>query len=110
MYKISIDTAERYKKSVKLVKDKEVLGEKIGDIDITASIKGLLEENNLSINEIDEFVANPGPGSFTGLKIGVTVVNVLNKFLGKKSLEELTYPDYGSEPNIHKTKWTKGES
>ena len=43
---------------------------------------------------------NKGPGSFTGIKIGVTIANVLNWALGKKKISELVVPDYGREPNI----------
>lgn len=105
MYKILIDSAERYQKSVKLEKGGEIIAEKTGDIDITASIQEILKENRVKIDEVNEFVANPGPGSFTGLKIGITAANILNWALGKKKISELTYPKYGSEPNIHKTKW-----
>ena len=105
MHKILIDTAKRYEKSVKLFKDDKLLGEKFGDIDVTVEIQSLLKENNLKLSEIDEISANHGPGSFTGLKIGVTVANILNWALGKKKISELSYPNYGSEPNIHKTKW-----
>jgi tRNA A37 threonylcarbamoyladenosine modification protein TsaB len=105
MYRILIDTKERYRKSAKLVKGKKAISERVGDIDIAAAIKEMLDESNLSIGDIDEFAADPGPGSFTGLKVGVTLANVLNWVLGRRSLNELTYPNYGAEPNIHKTKW-----
>lgn len=107
IYKIYIDTSERYKKSVRLVEisqgEKELeLGKRFGDIDIVVSIKELLDENNLMPSDIDEVIPNLGPGSFTGLKMGVTVANIINWLNGKKSLEELDLPEYGSEPNIQK--------
>jgi tRNA threonylcarbamoyladenosine biosynthesis protein TsaB len=105
MYQILIDSSDRYNKSVSLVKAGKVVAEKKGDIDVVVSIRDLLKENNLTFSEIDIIKANPGPGSFTGLKIGVTVANVLNWALGKKKSTEMTMPEYGSEPNIHKTKW-----
>lgn len=105
MHKILIDTAKRYEKSVKLLSDDKLLGEMVGDIDIATSIADLLRENGLELKNIDEISANPGPGSFTGLKIGVTVANVLNWALEKKKISQLSYPNYGSEPNIHKTEW-----
>lgn len=107
MYKILIDSAKRYEKSVKLVEKDDLVAEKTGDIDLNVAIKEILDENKLKISDISEFKVNPGPGSFTGLKIGVTVVNVLNWALGKKKINELTYPEYGSEPNIHKTPWVE---
>ncbi|MFZ2664210.1 MAG: hypothetical protein WAX66_02515 [Patescibacteria group bacterium] len=107
-YKIYIDTSKRDEKEVKLVKENEgvvdVVGVKGGKIDVIQSIEDLLLENNLKINDISMFVPNLGPGSFTGLKMGVTVSNVLNWILGRKSLKELDYPEYGGEPNISKPK------
>ncbi len=105
MRKILIDTSKRYEKSVRLFKDDKLVGEKLGDIDINVSIRELLRKARLKLKDIDKIEANPGPGSFTGLKIGVTVANVLNWALGKKKISELSYPKYGSEPNIHKTPW-----
>lgn len=104
MYKIRIDASKRREKEVSLVgvKDgkEEIIAEKKGDIDIVVAIKELLEENNVPINNIEEFISNLGPGSFTGLKIGVTIANVLNWALKRKSIKELSVPEYGRDPNI----------
>ena len=100
MHKIKIDTSKRYEKSVRLLNGKKEVASKFGDIDIVSKIAEVLKENNLRVSDIDEFLANQGPGSFTGLKIGVTIVNVLNWALGKKELNELVMPKYGKEPNI----------
>jgi tRNA A37 threonylcarbamoyltransferase TsaD len=101
MYKILIDSTERYEKSVKLVKSGDVVvAEKKGDIDIISTIAQILKNNELNPKDIELYEVSPGPGSFTGLKIGTTVANVLNWALGKKKSNELTYPNYGREPNI----------
>ena len=105
MYKILIDSSERYEKSVKLFKGESEVDSMVGDLDLTVAIREILKKNKLDIKEIEVFDANPGPGSFTGLKIGLTIVNILNWALGKKKSTDLAYPKYGSEPNIHKTKW-----
>ena len=107
-YKVYLDTSKRDEKEVKLVKIQEgvekVLGVKSGKLDVTASVRDLLLENNLKLSDISEFIPNLGPGSFTGLKMGVTVSNVLNFMLGRKFLKNLDYPNYGGEPNISKPK------
>lgn len=104
MFKIWIDASERYNKKVELRKigdSGEAVVEAVsGDIDIVSAIQGLLEEHKLKVTDIEEFTSNPGPGSFTGLKIGATIANVLNWSLKLKKLEELRYPNYGREPNI----------
>lgn len=102
MYKILIDTTERFNKSIKLVEDDKEIDEIRGDIDVVPVIRDILEKHDLSVKDIGEFVANPGPGSFTGIKIGITVANVLNWALGKKKIDDLIRPEYGKEPNIQK--------
>ena len=101
-YKILIDTSTRFEKEVRLVEGEKELGKKCGDIDIVTSIKELLKDNNLKPSDISEYIPNLGPGSFTGLKVGVTIANILNWATGRKKIDELDLPEYGSEPNIQK--------
>jgi len=104
MYKIIIDATIKSDTKVSLVKieggKENPLSEKKGDIDVVVAIQELLSENNLPLVDVASLVSNPGPGSFTGLKIGSTVANVLNWALGRKKISELEFPDYGREPNI----------
>ncbi|MCE5188268.1 MAG: tRNA (adenosine(37)-N6)-threonylcarbamoyltransferase complex dimerization subunit type 1 TsaB [Eubacteriales bacterium] len=44
----------------------------------------LLEENGVSIENVDLFAVDIGPGSFTGVRIGVSLVNALAFATGKK--------------------------
>lgn len=104
MYKIYIDSSDRYEKRITLFEENKVINEKKGDLDIVIAIRDMLKEQKIELTDV-EFDYNQGPGSFTGLKIGSTVSNVLNWALLKKALRELKYPEYGSKPNIHKTKW-----
>ncbi len=46
-------------------------------------IDTLLEENGVTIAQIDRFAVDIGPGSFTGVRIGVSLVNALTFALGK---------------------------
>lgn len=104
MYKVLIDTTDRYKKAVKLIKitdgSETPVDETTDDIDVVSSIHKLLHRNNMSVSDVSEFISNRGPGSFTGIKVGVTVENVLNWALGKKDLSDLAQAQYGREPNI----------
>lgn len=102
MYKIYIDTTIRYKKRVALVKDDTEISTRKGKIDIVTSIREILEEKNLELEDIEEIIPNPGPGSFTGIKIGVTIANVINWVTRKKPIEKLAKPEYGKSPNIQK--------
>lgn len=72
-------------------------GAKRHNAQILVLIEQLLDEAKLAINDIDVFSAVVGPGSFTGIRIGVSTVNALAFASGKKcvainSLEELAYP------------------
>ena len=69
-----------------------------------------LSENNKSWQEFEEITFMSGPGSFTGLRIGATVVNTLAHEL-KIPLKNhhgetvpLILPDYGRAANISKPK------
>ncbi len=46
-------------------------------------IDALLEENGVTIDQIDWFAVDIGPGSFTGVRIGVSLVNALAFATGK---------------------------
>ena len=106
--KIYIDSSQRDLKKVCLLNCVGDIEEELdfieGSIDVVGAVKDLLKRNKLDLKDISEFVPMLGPGSFTGLKIGVTVANVFNWLLGKRNLNDLYYPEYGKEPNISEPK------
>ncbi len=58
-------------------------------------IKTILNDNNLKISDIDAFGVNIGPGSFTGIRAGITIARVLcqqfnTKLVGVSSLKILS--------------------
>ena len=69
-------------------------------------IRDKLAENNASWQDLTEITFMSGPGSFTGLRIGATVVNALASelniplynHLGEKV--DIIIPDYGRPANI----------
>lgn len=101
MLKIYIDTSERFAKKVVLKDaDGHVVDEVLGDIDIVFELDKLLKKHNLTPKDIQIYEVNKGPGSFTGLKMGVTAANIFNWALGRAQIKDLIYPEYGKEPNI----------
>src|SRR3989344_563573 len=48
---------------------------------LLALIDRILEENSLKLTDIDKINVNTGPGSFTGLRVGISVANTLGFFL-----------------------------
>jgi len=44
-------------------------------------IERVLKENNLSLQDLTGIEVNTGPGSFTGLRVGVSIANTLASML-----------------------------
>ena len=66
------------------------------------AIDDLLAKNGIGIGEIDYFGVCVGPGSFTGIRIGVSAVNALSMAVGKKIVEvvSLETEDDGREKAV----------
>lgn len=80
---LNIDTTTAKKAKVTVLKDSKLICENESESPLI-SIKEALEKANLKLESIDKFSANPGPGSYTGVRIGAAVTNALNFALGKK--------------------------
>ena len=86
---LAVDTSNKIA-SVALFENNEIINEKYSEDQKTHSEKVLpiidqmLKESNVGINEIDEFVVCTGPGSFTGIRIGVSLVKGMAQGLNKK--------------------------
>lgn len=96
-YILKINTTERNKIIISLLDNTTLIDEYIGGGDLVSNIRSLLDKNKVKLEDINEVVPNVGPGSFTGIKKGITVANILNWSLeNNKSYK----PNYGGEPNI----------
>jgi len=101
MIVLSIDSATE-SASCAVLDDDKLLGEiifnykKQHSVILMTMVEELLKNVALTINDIDGFVVSKGPGSFTGLRIGIATVKGLSQgtgkpFLGVSSLDALAY-------------------
>lgn len=69
---------------------------------LLAQIDALLKKNNMRKGELTGIFVVPGPGSFTGTRIGVAVANGLGFALGipVNDLYDPVIPVYDKEPAI----------
>lgn len=82
MNELQLDTTIAKKAKVKLLTDNKKFESE--NESALLAVKEVLEKAGLDLNEIDNFSANPGPGSYTGIRIGAAVINALNFALGKE--------------------------
>lgn len=107
-----------------VVSTKNWLAERRLALDLLAQIEAFLSENSASFQELSGLIIFRGPGSFTGLRIGVTVANTLADSLNipivgeidegwikngtarldQKQNDQIVLPEYGSLPHITKAK------
>ena len=98
---LSIDTASNIC-SVSILENNHVLIEKNIENQKTHSerlmpmIQEVLQETNLTLNNMDLFAVSKGPGSFTGIRIGISTIKAFSDALsipalGITSLEGLAY-------------------
>lgn len=95
MARLFIDTSSNLEVSVGL----EIDGKKIletRELDkrkaqvVLPMIDELLKAHNITLKDIDAIDVSVGPGSFTGLRVGVSIANTLSK--------ELNIPINGKKP------------
>ena len=106
LHVLAIDTTGEFG-SIALVGDKGLLEEVPLDSPdgfahvLFAEIERLLARHRLSIHQVDAFASASGPGSFTGVRVGLTAVKGLAEATGHKvvaisNLQALAW--YGSRP------------
>lgn len=93
--------------SVAIVEDKDIIAnlsrtlEKGHSSGLVPMIEEILKKSNISLKQIDGFAVGIGPGSFTGLRVGVTTMKTLafavdKPIVGISSLDTIAYNGIGT--------------
>ena len=88
MWALALDTTTRGGSSA-LLRDGAIVHETAADPArsqaerVPADLIGLLERERLALAEIDVFAVGAGPGSFTGLRVGIAAMQGLACAVGK---------------------------
>lgn len=87
MIELFLDTTSNKEIIVRLTIDKNIFEEKIAIQNnrtqiVLPTIEKLLRENDMNVHKIEKVVINPGPGSFTGVRVGSSIANSIIFSLG----------------------------
>ena len=107
---LSVDTTSSVC-SVSILEDENIIDENILDNGRTHSenlmpiLDELLKRNNMDISEIELISVCVGPGSFTGIRIGISTIKAIAEVLGVKvasvtSLETLSRNEIATEGTV----------
>lgn len=78
-----IDTSQKDRIKIKIDSEEfEVEVEKVKSQALLPLIKKALEKSQKTIHDIKKIELNSGPGSFTGLRVGLTVASTISLLLG----------------------------
>lgn len=86
MYILGIETTGAYA-SVSLMKDDKIIGHVSGNDrfshlqNLIPQVQEVIKDNKLSIGDIELIAVSCGPGSFTGIRIGVSTARALSQVL-----------------------------
>jgi tRNA threonylcarbamoyladenosine biosynthesis protein TsaB len=105
---LSLDTSSAGG-SAAIVRDGEIVIERAGDRTrmhgerLPGELMALLDAAKLTLNEVQAYAVSIGPGSFTGLRVGIAAIQGLALAQGKmvtpvSSFEALAFPLLGTNP------------
>lgn len=85
---LSIETASNncsvaILEDTKLIKEVSICDENTHSQKLMPLIDSILKENNILLHDIDLFACDKGPGSFTGIRIGIATLKAFHDVLNK---------------------------
>ncbi len=106
---LSINTSEKLTKISLLDKDFSIISEKECTLNAELSerllfeVEQLLKNEGMGKSDLSRILVNEGPGSYTGLRIGITTANFLAFSLGIPVLAYELRPECKKTPTDNKT-------
>lgn len=83
--KLTIDTSKQEETTVALLSDNKQVAtlteKKVNTQLVLPLIERIIAEQNIKLSDITEIEVHSGPGSFTGLRVGIAVATTLGKLL-----------------------------
>lgn len=105
-YELSIDTSKTDETLVAIIRDGQRFEKKIQkkihtSQEVLPMIEELLRDHSLALSDITAISVNPGPGSYTGLRVGIAVATALSVLLSVpingQAPGALIAPNYGKD-------------
>ncbi len=100
-YILYFDTSDNTKTIIRLedekgivVDEKEIENTNRHSQVLLPAIETILKKYKLDLDDLSEIKVNRGPGSFTGLRVGIAIANSLNWALKLKKIDQLDEPGY----------------
>lgn len=103
--KLSIDSINNLKTKISL-DDQEFVKEYLSprDQDVLGAIMDALKQQDKNLSDITSVEVNQGPGSFTGIRVGISIAQVISFTLkipiNSKPPGSLIDPEYGGDASI----------
>jgi tRNA threonylcarbamoyl adenosine modification protein YeaZ len=77
-----IDTSSNEKTVVAIIidgirKEKEHIGKVVSSQILLPLIQSIIEENSIVLSDLTEILVHTGPGSYTGLRVGIAVASTI---------------------------------
>ncbi len=98
--RLFIDTSNNKKIILALDKRRKIIEVEKKDKSLLNNINLFLKEEGIGLDSLGQIKINPGPGSFTGLRVGFSVANLWGWYFGIPvnsltiSQKQVVLPDY----------------
>lgn len=102
--KLKIDTTDNLKTIITIQKPHILEYQSPRNQDVWGAILQALKDESVSIDQITSVEVNTGPGSFTGIRVGISIAQAISYALhvpiNQSKAGSSIVPNYGKPPSI----------